>query len=156
VRGPMRDLRRDLQERATLIDQQIRAAYDHFERRVQQLQSEHDARIGDLNSALAMITKFMEFEERNMGKVSPAVPDSPLVALADRFMHVVNNAGPMSREDLIDMSVQEGFFPDAQAAKQGVHPMLTNMLRSELIRELPNGNFAPPTMSQAIKLRRVG
>jgi hypothetical protein len=29
------------------------------------------------------------------------------------------------------------------------------MLRSELIRELPNGKFAPPTMSQTIKLRRV-
>jgi hypothetical protein len=28
-------------------------------------------------------------------------------------------------------------------------------LRSELVRELPNGTLAPPTMSQAIKLRRV-
>ena len=59
-------------------------------------------------------------------------------------MHVVNNAGPMSREDLIDMSVQEGFFPDAQAAKQGVHPMLTNMLRSELIREFPTATLHRP------------
>jgi hypothetical protein len=30
-----------------------------------------------------------------------------------------------------------------------------NMLRSELIRELPDGTLAPPTLSQAIKLRRV-
>ena len=33
--------------------------------------------------------------------------------------------------------------------------MLTSLVRSELIRELPNGDFASPTMSQAIKLRRV-
>ena len=33
--------------------------------------------------------------------------------------------------------------------------MLVSLLRSELIRELPNGTFAPPTMSQAIKLRRA-
>ena len=61
----------------------------------------------------------------------------------------------MSREQLADLAVREGFFPDAESAVQGVHPMLVNMLRSELIRELPNGAFAPPTMSQAIKLRRV-
>jgi hypothetical protein len=29
------------------------------------------------------------------------------------------------------------------------------LTRSELIRELPNGSFAPPTLSQTIKLRRV-
>jgi hypothetical protein len=53
------------------------------------------------------------------------------------------------------MAVKEGFFPDAESAVQGVHPMLASLLRSELIRELPNGTYAPPTMSQAIKLRRV-
>ena len=31
--------------------------------------------------------------------------------------------------------------------------MLASLLRGELIRELPNGTYAPPTMSQAIKLR---
>jgi hypothetical protein len=51
--------------------------------------------------------------------------------------------------------MKEGFFPDTETAAQGVHPMLVSLLRSELIRELPNGTFAPPTMSQAIKLRRV-
>ena len=28
-----------------------------------------------------------------------------------------------------------------------------SVLRSELIRELPNGTFAPPTMSQAIEVK---
>ena len=59
-------------------------------------------------------------------------------------------------QELVDLAVKEGFYPDAESAAQGVHPMLVNLVRSELIRELPNGTFAPPTMSQAIKLRMVG
>jgi hypothetical protein len=102
-----------------------------------------------------MIAKFTEFEQQFFGNVSPPVPSSPLVALADLFMRKLNEVGPMSREELVDMAVKQGFFPDAETALQGVHPMVVNMLRSELIRELPNGTFAPPTMSQAIKLRRV-
>ena len=151
----MRDIRSDLQERATLIDEQVRATYADFERRLQQLQSEQDAKIADLKSTLAMIAKLMEFEQGFVAPVAPPAPSSPLVALADRFMHRLNEVGRMSREELVELAVKEGFFPDAESALQGVHPMLASLLRSELIRELPNGTYAPPTMSQAIKLRRV-
>lgn len=152
----MRDIRSDLQERTTLIEAQIRAAYAHFERIVQQLQNERDAKITDLKSGLAMINEFMELEERFLGKLpSPGPAPSPLLALADLFMRKLNEASQMSRQELVDLAVAEGFFPDAEHASQGVHPMLVNMLRSELIRELPDGTLAPPTLSQAIKLRRV-
>jgi len=151
----MRDIQSDLQERATLIGEQIRAACAHFERILEKLQNERDARIADLQSGLAMIAKFMEYEQQFFGNVSPPVPSSPLVALADLFMRKLNEAGSMSREELIDMAVKQGFFPDVENASQGVHPMLASLLRSELIRELPNGKFAPPTLSQAINLRRV-
>jgi hypothetical protein len=165
----MHDIRSDLEERANLIDEQIRAAYAHFEKTIEQLQNERDAKIADLKSTLAMVAKFMDFEQRYMsveqqsmgveqrymGNVSPAVPTSPLIALADLFVRKLNEVGSMSRDDLVDLAVKEGFFPDAENAIQGVHPMLVNMLRSEQIRELSNGNFAPPTLSQAIKLRRV-
>ena len=151
----MRDIRSDLQERETLIEEQIRAAHEHFQKILEQLQNERDAKITDLKSDLAMIAKFTEFEQQFFGNVSPPVPSSPLVALADLFMRKLNEVGPISREELVDMAVKQGFFPDAETALQGVHPMVVNMLRSELIRELPNGTFAPPTMSQAIKLRRV-
>ena len=151
----MRDIRSDLQERATLIDDQIKDAYDHFERSIRQLQNERDSRLGELQSALSMIARFIEFEDRNIPKVTQAVPSSPLVALADCFMEALNDAGQMTRQELIDMAVKAGFFSEAESATQGIHPMLTSLVRSELIRELPNGAFAPPTMSQAIKLRRV-
>jgi hypothetical protein len=151
----MRDIRSDLQERATLIDEQIRATYAHFKKIFDQLQSERDAKLTDLKSGLAMIDKFMEFDQRFSANVSPPVPSSPLVALADLFMHKLNETGSMSREELVDLAVKEGLFPDAESALQAVHPMLVNMMRSELIRELSNGTFAPPTLSQAIKLRRA-
>ena len=151
----MRDIRSDLQERATLIDDQIKDAYDHFERSIRQLQNERDSRLGELQSALSMIARFIEFEDRNIPKMTQAVPSSPLVALADCFMEALNDAGQMTRQELIDMAVKEGFFSDAESATQGIHPMLISLVRSELIRELPDGAFAPPTMSQAIKLRRV-
>ena len=152
----MRDIRSDLQERAMLIDEHIKGAYDHFERSIRQLQNERDARIGELQSALSMITKFIEFEDRNMPQVAQTVPSSPLVALADRVMESLNDAGRMTRQELIDIAVKEGFFSDAESATQGMHPMLTNLVRSELIREMPNGAFAPLAMSQALKLRWVG
>jgi len=151
----MRDIRSDLQERTTLIDEQIRAAYDQSQKILEQLQNERDAKIADLKSAQATIAKFMEFEQRFLGTVSPPVPSSPLVALADLFMHKLNEVGRISREELVELAVKEGFFADKEKAVQGVHPMLVTMVRSELIRELPDGAFAPPTMSQAIKLRRV-
>ena len=151
----MRDIRGDLQERATLVDEQIRAVVAHFDKTIQQLQTERDARIADLKAGLAMIAKFVEFEERFLHNTSPVTSASPLLALAELFMKKLNNAGQMSKQELIDMAVTEGFFPDADTAAQGVHPMLVSMLRSELIREVSDGTYMPPTFSQTIKLRRV-
>ena len=151
----MRDIRNDLKERANLIDEQIKVAYAHFENAIQQLKTEREAKIADLQSAIAMIAKLMEFEERFLANVSPPAAPSPLLALADLFMRRLNETGQLSKKELVDLAVKEGFFPDAEHASQGVHPMLVNMLRSELIRELPDGTLAPPTLSQTIKLRRV-
>jgi hypothetical protein len=152
--GTVRDIRGDLQERANLVEEQIRVAAAHFDKAIQKLQSERDARIADLNGGLAMIAKFMEFEERFLHTTPPAPPASPLVALAELFLKKLNSAGQMSKQELIDMAVTDGFFPDADTAVQGVNPMLVSMLRSELIRETSDGIYMPPTFSQTIKLRR--
>jgi hypothetical protein len=65
----MRDIRSDLEERAQIIEEQLRAAYAHFEKVVQQLQRERDARVSDLKGTLAMIDKLMQFEASFMDKV---------------------------------------------------------------------------------------
>ena len=151
----MRDIRGDLQERAILVDEQIGAAVAHFDKAIQQLQTERDARTADLKAGLAMIAKFMEFEERFLHTTPPVTAASPLIALGELFLKKLNNAGQMSKQELIDMAVTEGFFPDADNAAQGVHPMLVSMLRSELICETSDGTYTPPTFSQTVKLRRV-
>ena len=69
-----------------------------------------------------MIAKFMEFEQRYFRSDFPAVQSSALVTLADLFMHRLNEVGPMSREELVDLAVKEGFFADSETAAQAVHP----------------------------------
>jgi hypothetical protein len=150
----MRDIRSDLQERGNLIEEQIRAAHTHFDKIVEQLENERDARLADLKSGLAMIGKFIEFEQRYMGTAATP-PSLPQLPLSDFFVRKLNEIGPMSKDDLIDLAVKEAYYPDTESAVQGVPLTLTNMLRSEQIRQLPNGTFAPPTLSQTIKLRRV-
>jgi hypothetical protein len=81
----MRDIRSDLQERATLVNEQIRTTCAQFEKTVEQLRNERDARVADLKSGLETIAKFMEFEQRCLGNVVALPVPPPLSALADRF-----------------------------------------------------------------------
>jgi hypothetical protein len=84
----MRDIRSDLEERAHIVQEQVRVAYAHFERMAQQLQSERDARIADLKGSLAMIEKLIQFETGNVVKLENAPASQP--SLADR-MKAVNS-----------------------------------------------------------------
>ena len=153
----MRDIRSDLQERATLIEEQVSAAHTHFQKIVQQLQNERDARVAELKSEFAALGKVMEAELRRTGNVPPVVtsPPPPQLSLADFFVLKLNESGPMSKDELRNLAVKEGYFPDAETADRGVHATLIDFVRGDRIRQLPDGTFAPPTLSQTIKLRRV-
>jgi hypothetical protein len=65
----MRDIRSDLEERANIIQEQLKAAYAHFDKVAQQLQRERDARVSDLKGTLAMIDRLMQFEAGIVDKV---------------------------------------------------------------------------------------
>jgi hypothetical protein len=86
----MRDIRRDLQERADLIEEQIRAAHAYFEKMVQQLQSERDAKVSELKSWLVGIAKVMEAENHHKDDVlTLTTPQaSPPFSLAERIRKV--------------------------------------------------------------------
>jgi hypothetical protein len=75
--------------------------------------------------------------------------------LADFLIRCLNEAGAMPREDLRRLALQEGYFVDAETADRGVHTTLINVVKAGLIRQLPNGNFAPATVLDTIRLRRA-
>jgi hypothetical protein len=79
----------------------------------------------------------------------------PQVPLADFLVRKLNEAGAMSRDDLRRFSMQEGYFVDADTADRGVHTTLLSVVKAGLIRQLPNGNFAPATVLDTIRLRRA-
>jgi hypothetical protein len=75
--------------------------------------------------------------------------------LADFLIRCLNEAGAMPREDLRRLALQEGYFVDGETADRGVHATLINVVKAGLIRQLPNGNFAPATVLDTIRLRRA-
>jgi hypothetical protein len=73
----MRDIRTDLQERADICQDQMRSVCAQFEKMVQRLQSERDARLAGLKSTLAAIGKLLEYERGTMGNVVPLKDPAP-------------------------------------------------------------------------------
>ena len=67
----MRDIRCDLQERANVVEEQIRVIFAHFEKVVQQLQSDRDARVAELQGTHSIISQLIEFESAFMDNVVP-------------------------------------------------------------------------------------
>ena len=85
----MRDIRSDLEERAHVIHEQLRAADAWFEKVMYKLQNERDAKVSDLKGTLAMIDKLMQFEAGVVDKVvtlDNPPPSQP--SLADRIRNV--------------------------------------------------------------------
>ena len=164
--GAMRDIRNDLTQRARLVEDHIAAAYGQFEQRLEQLQAERDGRVAELQSELAALSRLIESEhrrvsseERRMGSDKPlalpqVAPQTPL--LADFIMHKLNEMGPLSKDDLVNLSLQEGVFADPESADHGIHGMLVSVIRSEHIRQLHDGTFVPNTLPPALRMRHAG
>jgi hypothetical protein len=191
----MRDIRGDLQDRASLLEEQINAHEAQFDKLVEQLRAEHESRLEDLKTEFAAVTKLMELEHRRLSNV-PSAPKAaaaqpapqaahqgshqtahqsahqsahhqsahqpshqpapqPQQPLADFLVRKLNEVGAMSRDDLRRLAMQEGYFADADTAERGVHSTLLNVVKAGLIRQLPNGNFAPATVLDTIRLRRA-
>jgi len=85
----------------------------------------------------------------------PQPQHQPQQPLADFLIRRLNEAGAMSRDDLRRLAMQEGYFAEADTADRGVHTALINIVKAGLIRQLPNGNFAPATVLDTIRLRRA-
>jgi hypothetical protein len=152
----MRDIRNDLQERVRLIEDQISSSYAQFEKMIEQLQSEREARVSELKAELSALGKLMEVEHRRMANVLPLqAPAATEVSLADFILQRLSENGPMSKDGLVDLTLKERLFDDGESADRAVHTTLVNIIRSEHLRQLHDGTFVPNTVPQAIRLRRA-
>jgi len=192
----MRDIRGDLQDRASLLEEQISAHEAQFEKLVAQIRAEHEARLKDLRAEFDVVTKLHELEQRRLDNApqaptgapvqpapqavpqpslqslhQPATPQAhqgihqpaqqpapapqPQQPLNDFLVRKLNEVGAMSRDDLRRLSLQEGYFADVESADRGVQTTLFNVVKAGFIRQLPNGNFAPATVLDTIRLRRA-
>ncbi|MBM3543094.1 MAG: hypothetical protein FJX44_01095 [Alphaproteobacteria bacterium] len=175
----MRDIRGDLQDRANLLEEQCKAQQAQFEKLVEQLKREHESRLEELRIEQAAVNTLMEIENRRMsgaGSMSQTQPKlhqqpqpqpvhsvqshkqqaaQPHQPLADFLIRKLGEVGAMSRDDLRRLAVQEGYFADGDSAERGVHATLVNVVKAGFIRQLPNGNFAPATVLDTIRMRRA-
>jgi len=151
----MRDIRGDLQERARLVEQQINAAQNQFEKLLEQLKNEHDSRAIDLKATLNIVNRVIEIEYRWLGSATSAPKSRPQESLADFLVLKLREVGPMSREDLGRLAVQEDYFPNDHSAQGGVHATLIHMVEAGQIQQLANAKFAPTVVSDATRLRRA-
>ena len=83
-----------------------------------------------------------------------ATPPAPL-PLADFLVRRVNEAGPLSKDDLRQLAVRAGYFQDAESATRSVHATLLGIIKGGRVRELPNGALAPASMIDTLRQRRA-
>ncbi len=192
----MRDIRGDLQDRANLLEEQIKAQEAQFEHLIEQLHKEQDSKLTGLRTELDAVSRLMELESRRFEapaadqRVQAPQPEPQAVhqpqqhaqahpqqhaqaqpqpqpqqhaqpqprppqPLADFLIRTLNEAGAMMRDDLRRLALQEGYFADADTADRGVHATLINVVKAGLIRQLPDGSFAPATVLDTIRLRHA-
>src|SRR5215510_1515241 len=79
----MRDIRGDLQDRASLLEEQISANEVQFAKLVAQMRAEHEVTLKDLRAEFDVVTKLHEFEQRRLDN-APQVPTSEPVQPASQ------------------------------------------------------------------------
>ena len=73
----MRDIRGDLQERANRVSGQISATQGQFDKVLEQLKLEHQAKLEELKSDLAAVRMVMKTEDRLGSVIAPKAPQRP-------------------------------------------------------------------------------
>jgi hypothetical protein len=165
----MRDIRADLQERAKFIDAEISSANAHFEKLIEQLESQRSERVAGLKPELEAVTTLMEIEHSRMGgeaAIQPPALEPPASrpqnlqqarpSLADFLVYKLVEFGAMSSAELRDLAIEEGVLPLSEHSARAVVAALAGSVREERVTQLPDGRFAPLPMSQAIGIRRAG
>lgn len=154
----MRDIRDDLRERATMLEDQINSAQGQFEKYLEQLRTDQENRLKDLKAELEAVKSLLTIEQRRLGGAPVAAvaqaqaqpqPRKSQQPLADYLVRKLAELGPMSKDAIQRLALQEGYFADGDADR-GVQAVLMHVVKGGSVRQLPNGDFA-----EVIRLRRA-
>ena len=73
----MRDIRGDLQPRSDRLAEQISVMQAEFDKTIEQLKLEHQAKLEDLKSDLNAVRKVLKTEDRLSSRTSPSKHSAP-------------------------------------------------------------------------------
>lgn len=167
----MRDIRSDLEDRAKLLKEQIKAAQSAFERQMESIEREHKNKLDEFKSTLDAVNTLLGNENRrlNGARASDVQPQSqerrlqrppqqadPEGKLTEFIIRELCDSGPASKDHLLKSAMQQGYVADDDSAERNFDKTLSRSKKDGSIRQLPNGNFALPTLAETIRLRRTG
>jgi hypothetical protein len=151
----MRDIRPDLEERIAVLKEQLHSEQTELERRINQIRQHHDSQVRNLQAQLAALSTVLKVEQRRLwdsppvhqsADVSPQTASSdhaqPQMRLLDMMVQKLSNEGPASCEDLHRWATREGYLDNNDAVGLALHRALTEVARTGVIRQLPDGTFA--------------
>ena len=114
----MRDIRGDLQDRASLLEGQISAHEAQFEKLVAQIRAEHEARLKDLRAEFDVVTKLHELEQRRLDNAPPAkaapVQPAPQAVPQPSVQSLHQPATPQAHEGINQSAQQPAPAPQPQ------------------------------------------
>jgi hypothetical protein len=81
----MRDIRSDLEERFKAAEEEARAVAVEYDKRIEELQIERDAKVEKAKTKVELLGKLIEFENEALSKAPSEAPSADL----PRWPHVV-------------------------------------------------------------------
>src|SRR5262245_16684973 len=114
----MRDIRGDLQDRASLLEEQINAHEAQFEKLVTQIRAEHEAKLEDLRAEFDAVTKLLELEQRRLDNAPQAPKAAPVQPAAQ--------AVPQPSLQSVTPQAHQGIHQPAQQPAPAPQPLPLN------------------------------
>ena len=160
----MRDIRNDLTTTCKIDRRRDRGGIRPVRAEAGAVADERDGRVAELQAELAALSKLIEFEHRRMANEeqrrigqrgaagASSGPPAAASTLACRLHHAqAERDRALSKDDLVNLTLQEGIFADPESADHGIHGTLVNVIRNEYIRQLHDGTFVPNTLPPALR-----
>lgn len=147
---PLRDIRPDLKERLTLIEEQGKAENVEYERDLKALQDGHKARIEQLAEEWRSVNSTLAAENKRLG-VSAVQPPTesavespaPTKPLDDYLVERVRQHGSRSKADLKADTEAMGYAPPGEAGRK-LHFTLINIVRAKRLVQVGDKYVLPP------------